>query len=142
MLRDIVVHIVNEQPLRADMLFEPLSTDNVLVCRNLRTMNGKKPIMADHADSLFMIPLAQVRFVEIPQAAVDGHMADMAAEAASETRNHPFGRGDAAPSERLGRLTDGRRRVDSTAPPTHSTMAGGEVADRLDDDLLRRIREI
>jgi hypothetical protein len=139
MLRDVVVHILNEQPLRADMLFEPLSTDNVLVCRNLRTMNGKKPIMADHIDSLFVIPLTQVRFVEISQESLDAHDAEYPAAAASGTMAEPAGHGDASSLKRPAMLTDGRRRTDA---PAHPAPAADDVPDHLDDDLLRRIREV
>jgi hypothetical protein len=142
MLRDVVVHILNEQPLRADLVFEPASTDNVLVCRNLRTMNGKKPTMADHADSMFMLPFAQIRFVEIPQKSIDAHEAEVAeAEQAEAAAPSSRGYSDAAPLERLAWLTDGRPQGEPATPPVPEPAPPAEN-DGLDDDLLRRIREL
>jgi hypothetical protein len=136
MLRDIVVHILNEQPLKADLLFEPSPTDSVLVCRNLRTMNGRKPTMADHADSMFMLPFAQVRFVEISQKSIDAHEAEVAESRAAEPDGSAYS--DAAPLERLAWLTDGRPPAEPPAPEP----APPEEREGLDDDLLRRIREV
>ncbi len=59
--------MLNEQPLLADLQALPSSTDACLVCTNLRMMNGKRPTFADHIDSWFLIPLGQIRFVEIAQ---------------------------------------------------------------------------
>ena len=70
MLRDVIVHMRNEQPLLADLLFESAPTDTVLICRNLRTTNGEKPAFINWTDSVFAIPLGHVRFVEIPEAAI------------------------------------------------------------------------
>jgi hypothetical protein len=80
MLRGVVVHIQNEQPILADLLTEPSPSDVVLLCRNVRTMGGKKPVFIDNSDSTFVIPLAQVRLIEMPQAAVAAHEAEREAE--------------------------------------------------------------
>jgi hypothetical protein len=71
MLRDVVVHIQNEQPIMADLLSEPVASDVVLICSNVRTTNGTKPGFVDKADSTFVIPLARVRFIEIHKASID-----------------------------------------------------------------------
>ena len=66
MIRDVVIHISNEQPLLADLYEMPTSSDVALVCTNLRMLNGKRPIFTDAIDSVFLFPLIHIRFVEIP----------------------------------------------------------------------------
>lgn len=66
MLRNVIVHIANEQPFMADLVNDPQPSDVSLICRNMRTMNGKKPVYVDFADSTFVLPVSQVRFIEIP----------------------------------------------------------------------------
>jgi hypothetical protein len=143
MLRDVVIHILNEQPLLADLLSEPLPSDAALICRNLRTMNGRKPIFVDKGDSTFVLPLASIRFLEIHRDSIDAHQAEEATEAAREMAV-------AAETEfagsALARLDwdsgDGDR--SSTAPDDVGQIelpSGRTDPDELDDDLLRRIRE-
>lgn len=81
MLRDVVIHLYNEQPLLADLIFEPVQTDTVVLCRNLRTMNGKKPGFIDRSDSTFAIPYAHIRFVEIRKVSIEALEAERAAQA-------------------------------------------------------------
>ena len=140
MLRDVIVHIINEQPLRADLLFEPAPTDVALVCRNLRTMNGKKPAMADHADSTFMIPLLQVRFVEIPNGSIEAHAAET--EVTEEDPGVETGAADGTPLDRLSWLGDGRATMPQQGSSRAKPAGPGRTPDALDGDLLRRIREV
>jgi hypothetical protein len=65
MLRNVVVHLHNEQPLLADLPIEPTPGDVCLVCTNLRTTNGKVPIFVDRGDSTFVFPMAHIRFIEV-----------------------------------------------------------------------------
>lgn len=66
MIRDAVIHMSNEQPLLADLYGIPSPADVALLCTRLRTLNGKRPVFADNVDSVFLFPLAHIRFVEIP----------------------------------------------------------------------------
>lgn len=66
MIRDAVIHMNNEQPLLADLYAVPSPADVALLCTRLRTLNGKRPVFADNLDSVFLFPLAHIRFVEIP----------------------------------------------------------------------------
>ncbi len=91
MIRGAVIHMLNEQPLLADLQSLPTANDACLTCTNLRMMNGKRPSFADHIDSWFLIPMTQVRFIEIPQ---------------SVLQSTEFGTGDAP----MG--ADGRRHGD------------------------------
>lgn len=66
MIRGAVVHMLNEQPLLVDLRELPVAADASLVCTNLRRVDGKPVLFIDRSDSWFVIPLGQVRFVEIP----------------------------------------------------------------------------
>ena len=61
-----VVHLLNDQPVLVDLLEEPKPGDITLLCTNVRTLDGKKPLWLDHPDSTFAFPYAFIRFVEIP----------------------------------------------------------------------------
>ena len=66
MIRDAIIHLLNEQPLVADLPTMPSPGDLALICTNLRMMNRKRPIFVDQSASIFVFPFAQIRFVEIP----------------------------------------------------------------------------
>lgn len=68
-IRNAVIHLTNEQPLLADLYALPAPGDTVIMCTNLRTMGGKRPVFADHIDSVFYFPYLHVRFLEIPPGA-------------------------------------------------------------------------
>jgi len=143
MLRNVVVHIANEQPVLADLLMEPKPSDTVLICSNLRTMGGKKPVFIDKTESTFMLPLAHIRFVEIPQAS----MAESEALRATLTEHDRTAAAaadyEAGPLARLGWLTGG-----TEPPPTAPDEVDDEEPvvpvnpDELDPELLRRIHEV
>jgi hypothetical protein len=61
-----VVHILGDQPIVADLLEEPKPGDLNLLCTNVRTLDGKRPVFIDHSDSTFIFPYTGIRFVEIP----------------------------------------------------------------------------
>jgi len=65
MIRNVVIHITNEQPLLADLYEMPTATDVSLVCTNMRMLDGKKPIFIDHSASIFVFPYLNIRFIEI-----------------------------------------------------------------------------
>ncbi len=133
MLRDVVIHIQNEQPIMADLLSEPAPSDVALICSNLRTMAGKKPVFVDMTDSTFVIPLAQVRFLEIRKSS----MAAMAAE-----------KDEQAALAGPARLNDGGSGEDHAAALAAESgiqavraAMSGPSSDEIDPELLRRIRE-
>src|SRR3989304_10233817 len=70
MIRNVVLHLLGELPMVADIESLPSVGDATLLCTNLRTIDGKKPISTDHLDSVFVIPLQTVRFIEISRAAI------------------------------------------------------------------------
>jgi hypothetical protein len=64
-----VLHLANDQPMLIDLFGLPSPTDPVLVCTNLRSLTGTRPIWADHTHSVFYFPWIHVRFLEIPPTA-------------------------------------------------------------------------
>ena len=66
LIRDAVMHLHNEQPLLVDLFSLPTAADSCVVCTNVRTLAGKRPLFVDRSDSYFLFPLPHVRFVEIP----------------------------------------------------------------------------
>ena len=65
MIRDVVLHINNEQPLRADLFELPDAGAVLLRCTNLRTLNGTRPVYVDDVDSIFFFPMRHLRFIEV-----------------------------------------------------------------------------
>ena len=119
MIRDAVLHLNNEQPMRADLFELPEGRDVGLRCTNLRTMNGKRPVFVDDVASVFFFPYLHIRFVEIPPAA--------AAEAGIET-HMPASAADARPMDAVA--------VGAAAEDDQE----GDL--EIDEDFLRRIREV
>jgi hypothetical protein len=143
MLRDVVVHILNEQPIVADLVSEPMPSDVALICRNLRTINGKKPVFVDRSDSTFILPLATVRFLEIHRESVEAHEAETAAQEAQElavAAEAEYANGALARLD-WGSGDDGEP-IDAHQETRRSDGPSRQIdPDELDDDLLRRIRE-
>ena len=69
MIRNVILHLNNEQPLLADLFDPPSPGDVGLRCTNLRMMNGKRPVFVDNSASIFFFPYLHIRFVEIPPGA-------------------------------------------------------------------------
>ena len=114
MIRNVILHLNNEQPLLADLYEAPSAGDVGLRCTNLRLMNGKRPVFVDDMKSIFFFPYLHIRFVEIPPGAITGSDPSMAVTTES----------DEPPVEQ--------------APPAPEVEADLEI----DEDFLRRIREV
>ena len=69
-IRNVILHLNNEQPLLADLFEAPSPGDVGLRCTNLREMNGKRPVFVDDSASIFFFPYLHIRFVEIPPSAM------------------------------------------------------------------------
>ena len=121
MIRDAILHIMNEQPLLADLFEAPAPGDVGLRCTNLRTMNGKRPVFVDDSASIFFFPYLHIRFVEIPPGAISGIDPELALAADA----------DRAPVFR------------HAAEPASEPDAEPALDDDLeiDEDFLRRVRE-
>ena len=76
MIRNVVLHAANEQPLLADLFALPTPSDAGLLCTNLRMMDGKRPIFIDSIAATFFFPYHVIRFLEIPPGALERHAAE------------------------------------------------------------------
>jgi hypothetical protein len=74
-IRNVCIHVSNEQPLMADLYELPSADDAGLVCTNVRSMDGKRPVFIDAIGSTFFFPYHIVRFLEIPEAEMAAHRA-------------------------------------------------------------------
>jgi hypothetical protein len=99
----------------ADLFELPTAMDVGLRCTNLRTMNGSRPIFADDSASVFFFPMVLMRFVEIPPASLSGLDLPMPVAVAAALPSAP------------------------TAEPEEAEPEG-EL--EIDEDFLRRIREV
>jgi hypothetical protein len=61
-----VVHLLNDQPVLVDLVDDPTPGDQALICTNVRTLDGKRPVFIDQSDSTFVFPYVGIRFVEMP----------------------------------------------------------------------------
>jgi hypothetical protein len=71
MIRNVVMHLHGELPLKADIESLPTAADAGLLCTNLRTLEGRKPLSTEFLDSVFLVPYNMIRFLEIPRASID-----------------------------------------------------------------------
>lgn len=115
MIRDVILHMNNEQPLLADLFEPPSPVDVGLRCTNLRQMNGKRPVFVDQVNSIFFFPYLHLRFVEIRPGAMSGGDPSLAVTTDDE-------------DERRGR------------PPVPEPEPEADL--EIDEDFLRRIREV
>ncbi len=70
MIRNVILHLHGEQPMKADIESLPTAADGGLLCTNLRTLEGRKPLSTEYLDSVFLLPYNIIRFLEIPRAAI------------------------------------------------------------------------
>lgn len=131
MIRNVVLHLNGELPMKADIESLPTAADAGLLCTNLRTLEGRKPLSTEHLDSVFLIPYHIIRFIEIPRAAI--HAAGLDRDLPSAPAALPAETGAPAQGEH----------VIITPAPTRPTTPEDEALERLEPDaeLLRRIRE-
>ena len=113
MIRNVVLHINNEQPLIADLFELPSPGDLGVRCTNLRTLDGKRPVFIDDSGSVFFFPYLNMRFVEIPPAAAIAAGVDLPLPVATAV----------------------------TAPTPAAEVEPDEELE-IDEDFLRRIREV
>jgi hypothetical protein len=130
MIRDIVVHLANEQPLLADIYRMPDPGDVALVCTNLRMKNGERPIFADDSRATFVFPLVFVRFVEIP-------VTSMAAAQTGEPDSGVL----ALPAGRTEDAAAGAGRAAAAERPAEPATMAADADLEIDEEFLRRIRD-
>jgi hypothetical protein len=115
-----VIHLLSEQPILADLYEAPKAVDQGLLCTNIRTMDGRKPIFVDRSDSMFFFPYLHIRFIE-------------SVPASTATARPPAGAATAS------------KQHDEASDPAQAAPGADTDADtdlELDEDFLRRIREV
>ena len=113
MIRNVVLHLNNEQPVVVDLFELPTSVDLGVRCTNMKTLDGKRPVFIDDTNAVFFFPYLHVRFVEIPPRSLVGTELEVAVEVA----------------------------VPVAVPETADDEdADGNL--EIDEDFLRRIREV
>jgi hypothetical protein len=132
-IRNVVIHVSNEQPLLADLYGPPTPGDAGLLCTNVRMLDGKRPIFIDHTSSTFYFPYLHLRFLEIPAGEMQGHIARGGNAPGSITTQPIAGEAD----QRLAVIV-------AEAPDAVGEDASEPDDDQLDldEDFLRRIRDI
>ncbi len=146
MIRNVVIHISNEQPLLADVFTLPSPADVGLVCTNVRMIDGKKPLFIDRTDSTFFFPNLHIRFLEVPNAELAKHLATVGAAPSTspglEAAGGPSGTTESAvldPDRRLPiALGDGGLVIEPDVP----VEPDPEPELDIDEAFLQRVRDI
>jgi len=135
MIRNVVLHIQGELPMKADIESLPTAADAGLLCTNLRTMEGRKPISTEFLDSVFLMPYNVIRFIEIPRESI--HSAGLDTDLPPQPVELPA-EAVAVPDDTHVIVTPA-----PTAPPAEEAAPADEEVEHLEPDaeLLRRIRE-
>jgi len=128
-IRNARIHLSNEQPLLADLFDLPSASDVGLVCTNVRSLDGKRPIFIESTTGVFFVPYQVIRFLEIPEGAADpGRTGGGAAEP-----GYVPGAGE-EPDSRLAIVVGGPGGEDQDEEPDREI--------EIDEDFLQRIRDI
>jgi hypothetical protein len=138
-IRNVCIHISNEQPLLADLFDVPTAADAGLVCTNVRMLDGKRPVFIDDEESTFFFPYLVVRFVEIPPGELRRHRA----QAGSGPASAGASAGTLADADAAGGAVDDER-LPVPVAVTDDDVHGGELDLDLeiDEGFLQRIRDI
>jgi hypothetical protein len=89
-IRNAVVHLTSEQPVTVDLFDLPKPGDSLLVCTNMRTLDGRRPVFIDQVESTFILPYLHVRFIELrPERPGEGAADDAAAGAPAQREAAP-----------------------------------------------------
>jgi len=116
-IKNAVIHLLNEQPVLADLYQMPQALDQGLLCTNLRTMDGKRPVFVERSEGVFFFPYLHVRFFAIPPAST--------ALAGNEKP-----------------ASDAEVAAAAAAAVTAAEAAEADKDLELDEDFLRRIRDV
>lgn len=84
-----IIHLTNDQPISVELVEMPKAGDIAIVCTDVRTIDGKKPVFIDYQSSTFVFPMVGIRFVEILQAAEEAARSQAGAAAATAAAAEP-----------------------------------------------------
>jgi hypothetical protein len=111
----------------------PSASDAGLLCTNVRSLDGKRPVFIDSMTATFFFPYHIVRFLEIPEGAVDPRRFDDAVRSPGNAADA----GVAAGMDAMNRLP-----VVVGSAGEQGSDGDAEVDLEIDEDFLQRIRDI
>ena len=141
-IRNVCIHVSNEQPLLADLFDIPTAADAGLVCTNVRMLDGKRPVFIDSTEATFFFPYHVIRFIEIPVGALDDHVPSPDAGGGRNGRSASR-RSVASGSD--GRTQDpavDRPELRLPVPVAAASADDGDLELEIDEGFLQRIRDI
>ena len=152
-IRNVCIHANGEQPLLCDLYEMPSADDAGLVCTNVRSLDGKRPVFIDQIGSTFFFPYHVVRFLEIPEASMAAYRASGArfpavgvATAGGSGSYDDEAEGDA---DHVANGADGRDGYGdesmlaiAVGAPAGSGEDDPDLDLEIDEDFLQRVRDI
>lgn len=132
-IRNVAIHLANEQPLLADLFDLPSASDAGLLCTNVRSPDGKRPVFIDSSTATFFFPYHIVRFLEIPEGAYDPLRT-------GDLQGEPIQAG--GPGRTPGADPQSLLPVVVGGPGGADSGADSEAELEIDEDFLRRIRDL
>jgi len=72
-ISNVVIHLVNDLPIVADLEDLPAGGDRSIRCTNVRTVDGKRPTFVHDRNSTFIFPLSVIRLIEAPKPGSDAN---------------------------------------------------------------------
>ena len=132
-IRNVAIHLANEQPLLADLFDLPSASDAGLLCTNVRSPDGKRPVFIDSSAATFFFPYHVVRFLEIPEGACDPLRT-------GDLQGEPILAG--GPGRTPGADPQSLLPVVVGGPGGADSGADSEAELEIDEDFLRRIRDL
>lgn len=149
MIRNVCIHVTNEQPLLCDLFALPSSSDAGLVCTNVRSMDGKRPVFIDHVASTFFFPYHVVRFLEIPERSMAEYVAARAGAGPAAATRGPEGPAGDGYEALYGNGNGAGKDVDPGSLLPVAVGAADPDGDddldldiEIDEDFLKRVRDI
>ena len=73
---NVILHLINELPVVADLEDLPAGGDRSVRCTNIRTVDGKRPSFVHDPKSTFVFPWHLIRLLELPVAPTEAQKAD------------------------------------------------------------------
>ena len=66
MITGVIIHLENDLPIVVDLEQLPQPGDRMIMCTNVRTVDGKRPSFVNDKKGTFIFPLEGIRLIEAP----------------------------------------------------------------------------
>jgi hypothetical protein len=139
-IRNVCIHVSNEQPLLADLYDVPTAADAGLLCTNVRMLDGKRPVFIDNIEASFFFPYHVIRFIEIPVGALDDHVPAPVAGRGSAGRGSARAGGRGNSHDPVA--AESRLPVPAVKAGEGTADTDGDLELEIDEGFLQRIRDI